>query len=118
MVGGAVFFKRTHAKYNIVAHLLVPAAGVILFAAALYGSIYPTPPSPLNATPYITVAWIIVGLIVVVLIISILLNVVLWMRYRNKNVRCRHTNRNRHYPPNSHPCPCRFRQARRPRRPS
>jgi amino acid transporter len=64
LVGGAVFFKRTHAKYNIVAHLLVPAAGVVLFAAALYGSIYPTPPSPLNATPYITVAWIIVGLIV------------------------------------------------------
>jgi amino acid transporter len=65
LVGGAVFFKRTHAKYNIVAHLLVPAAGVILFAAALYGSIYPTPPKPLNATPYITLIWIVVGLIVV-----------------------------------------------------
>jgi amino acid transporter len=64
LVGGAVFFKRTHPKYNLVAHLLVPVAGVILFAAALYGSIYPTPPSPLNATPYVTVAWIIVGLIV------------------------------------------------------
>ena len=64
-VGGAVFFKRTHSNYNVVAHLLVPAAGVVLFAAALYGSIYPTPPSPLNATPYITLAWIVLGLIVV-----------------------------------------------------
>jgi amino acid transporter len=64
-VGGAVFFKRTHSNYNVVAHLLVPAAGVVLFAAALYGSIYPTPPSPLNATPYVTLAWIVLGLIVV-----------------------------------------------------
>jgi amino acid transporter len=64
-VGGAVFFKRTHSKYNVVAHLLVPAAGVILFVAALYGSIYPTPPKPLNATPYITLVWIALGLIVV-----------------------------------------------------
>lgn len=63
-VGGAVFFKRTHRNYNIVSHLLVPAAGVILFAAALYGSIYPTPPHPLNATPYITLIWIVLGLIV------------------------------------------------------
>jgi amino acid transporter len=64
LVGGAVFFKRTHSHYNIVSHLLVPAAGVILFGAALYGSIYPAPPSPLNATPYVTLAWIIIGLVV------------------------------------------------------
>jgi amino acid transporter len=64
LVGGAVFFKRTHAKYNVVYHLLVPIAGVILFAAALYGSIYPAPASPINATPYITLAWIIIGLAV------------------------------------------------------
>ncbi|HEX3786419.1 MAG TPA: APC family permease [Pseudonocardiaceae bacterium] len=63
-VGGAAYFKRTHRNYNVVSHLLVPAAGVILFAAALYGSIYPTPPSPLNATPYITVVWILLGLVV------------------------------------------------------
>ncbi|HEX5406994.1 MAG TPA: APC family permease [Pseudonocardiaceae bacterium] len=64
-VGGAVYFKRTHANYNVFSHLIVPAAGVILFAAALYGSIYPTPPKPLNATPYITLIWIVVGLIAV-----------------------------------------------------
>jgi amino acid transporter len=64
-VGGAVFFKRTHAHYNVVAHLLVPAAGVILFAASLYGSVRPTPPHPLNYTPYIALAWLIIGLIVV-----------------------------------------------------
>lgn len=64
-VGGAVFFKRTHAHYSVVAHLLVPAAGVVLFAAALYGSIRPTPPHPLNYTPYIALVWIALGLIMV-----------------------------------------------------
>lgn len=64
-VGGAVFFKRTHAHYNVVSHLLVPAAGVVLFLAALYGSVHPTPPHPLNYTPYITLAWLAVGLVVV-----------------------------------------------------
>ena len=34
--------------------------------AALYGSIYPTPPHPLNYTPYITLIWIVLGLVVLV----------------------------------------------------
>ncbi len=69
-VGGAVFFKRTHHKYNVVAHLLVPAAGVILFAAALYGSVHPTPIHPLNFTPYITLIWIALGLVVLAVLRS------------------------------------------------
>lgn len=63
-VGGAVFFKRTHANYNVLAHLLVPAAGVVLFLAALYGSIHPTPPHPLNYTPYLTILWLVIGVAV------------------------------------------------------
>jgi amino acid transporter len=65
-VGGAVFFKRTEAAYNIVLHLLVPVAGAILFACALYGSVYPKPPSPLDWTPYITVLWIVLGVVAIV----------------------------------------------------
>ncbi len=65
-VGGAVFFKRTHQSYNILAHLLVPVVGAALFAAALYGSIYPQPPHPLEYTPYITAIWFILGLLVLV----------------------------------------------------
>ena len=61
-LGGAVFFKRTHANYNILAHLVVPVIGALLFAAALYGSIRPVPPTPLDYTPYITVVWILLGL--------------------------------------------------------
>ncbi len=64
-LGGAVFFKRTQKSYNPLIHLVVPIIGALLFAAALYGSIYPTPPHPLNYTPYITLIWIIIGVIVV-----------------------------------------------------
>ncbi len=63
-LGGAVFFKQTHRSYNPLIHLVVPVVGALLFAAALYGSIYPTPPHPLNYTPYITVIWIVLGLVV------------------------------------------------------
>jgi amino acid transporter len=61
-LGGAVFFKQTHKNYNPLIHLLIPLVGAVLFAAALYGSIYPTPPHPLNYTPYITLIWIVIGL--------------------------------------------------------
>jgi amino acid transporter len=63
-LGGAVFFKQTQRSYNPLLHLVVPVVGALLFAAALYGSIYPTPPHPLNYTPYITLIWIILGLVV------------------------------------------------------
>ncbi len=67
-VGGAVFFKRTARRWNPVTHLLVPTVGTVLFAAALYGSIFPAPPYPLNYTPYITLLWIAVGLIAVIIL--------------------------------------------------
>jgi hypothetical protein len=35
--------------------------GVVIFGAALYGSVQPTPPYPLNLTPYITIAWFVAG---------------------------------------------------------
>ena len=60
-IGGAVFFRRSVERYCLVRHLMVPAVGVIIFTAALYGSIYPTPPEPLDMTPYITLAAIVLG---------------------------------------------------------
>jgi amino acid transporter len=64
-IGGAVFFKRTHARYRIIAHLVIPVGGALLFAAALYGSVYPVPPFPLNYTPYLTFAWFALGIIAI-----------------------------------------------------
>jgi amino acid transporter len=63
--GGAVFFRRTASSYNPVTHLLVPIVGAVLFGAALYGSIHPAPPKPLNATPYIAAIWIVLGIIAI-----------------------------------------------------
>jgi amino acid transporter len=63
-VGGAVYFRRTTDRYRIIPHLVVPAVGVVLFSAALYGSVYPTPPEPLDMTPYVTVVVIILGMLV------------------------------------------------------
>jgi amino acid transporter len=60
-IGGAVFFRRSVERYCLVRHLVVPAVGVMIFTAALYGSVYPTPPEPLDMTPYITLATIVLG---------------------------------------------------------
>ncbi len=67
-VGGAVFFKHTERRWNPITHLVVPAVGAVLFLAALYGSIYPAPPHPLNWTPYITLLWIVLGVIAVMVL--------------------------------------------------
>ncbi|MCU1682392.1 MAG: family permease [Amycolatopsis sp.] len=64
-IGGMVFFRRIRDRYSVVAHLWVPATGVVLFGAALVGSVYPAPTAPLNLTPYITVAVVLVGVVVV-----------------------------------------------------
>ena len=63
--GGIVFFRRTHQKWNPVAHVLVPLIGAVVFGAALYGSIYPLPPTPLDYTPYIALVWLVLGVVVV-----------------------------------------------------
>jgi amino acid transporter len=63
--GGIVFFRRTHRNWNPLAHVLVPLIGAVVFGAALYGSIYPLPPTPLDYTPYIALAWLVVGVVVV-----------------------------------------------------
>lgn len=64
-VGGAVFFRKTHPRYNPLVHAGVPAVGVVIFCGALYGSVYPAPVYPLNLTPYIAHTWLMAGIIVV-----------------------------------------------------
>jgi len=64
--GGAVFFRLTRLDYHIGTHLLVPLVAMLLLGAALYGSVYPAPPAPLDLTPYVMVAWILIGVVVVI----------------------------------------------------
>jgi amino acid transporter len=63
-VGGMAYFRRFQ-NHNPLVHYGVPLIGLVIFAAALYGSVHPTPPWPLDLTPYITVAWLVIGIVVV-----------------------------------------------------
>jgi amino acid transporter len=62
-IGGIVFFARTRStrRWNPVAHVLVPVMGAVVFAAALYGSVHPTPPGILKWTPFVALVWLAAG---------------------------------------------------------
>jgi amino acid transporter len=64
--GGIVFFYRTRdsRNWNPLVHVAIPLIGAVVFAAALYGSIHPTPPGILKWTPYLALAWLIIGVAV------------------------------------------------------
>lgn len=61
-LGGIGFFYRTSSRFNPLVHGLVPLVGAIIFGAALYGSIWPLPPSPIDTAIYITAAWLAIGI--------------------------------------------------------
>ncbi len=65
-IGGIAFFWRTRdsRRWNPVAHVVVPVIGAVVFAAAWYGSVHPTPPGILKWTPYAAAAWLVIGLVV------------------------------------------------------
>jgi hypothetical protein len=54
---------------------LVPVIGAIVFGAALYGSVHPTPPGILKWTPYLAIIWLAIGI-----------GVLLWLRGRHPDV--------------------------------
>jgi amino acid transporter len=72
-LGGIVFFYRTRGtrRWNPLIHVLIPVIGAVVFAAALYGSVHPTPPGILKWTPYLAIVWLVLGI-----------GVVLWLRAR------------------------------------
>ena len=72
-IGGIVFFYRTRdsRKWNPLVHVAVPLIGAIVFGAALYGSIHPTPPGILKWTPYVALVWLALGV-----------GTLLWLRAR------------------------------------
>ena len=52
-IGGIMFFHRTRdtRRWNPLVHVLIPVIGAVVFGAALYGSVHPTPPGILDWTP-------------------------------------------------------------------
>ena len=67
-LGGIVYFRKTRdtRNWNPLLHVVVPLIGAIVFGAALYGSIHPTPPGILKYTPYVALVWLVIGLGVLV----------------------------------------------------
>jgi amino acid transporter len=72
-IGGIVFFHRTRdtRRWNPLVHVVIPVVGAVVFAAALYGSVHPTPPGILKWTPYLAIIWLVLGI-----------GVLLWLRSR------------------------------------
>ena len=72
-IGGIVFFWRTRdsRKWNPVWHVALPVVGAVVFGAAWYGSVHPTPPGILKWTPFVAIAWLVIGV-----------GVLLWLRAR------------------------------------
>ncbi len=62
-IGGIAFFRRTRdsRKWNPLAHVVIPVIGAVVFAAALYGSVHPTPPGILAWTPLLAIVWLALG---------------------------------------------------------
>ena len=65
-IGGIVFFWRTRdtRKWNPIWHVALPVVGAVVFGAAWYGSVHPTPPGILKWTPYVAIAWLVIGIAV------------------------------------------------------
>src|ERR1700730_1103620 len=72
-IGGIRFFWQTRdtRRWNPIAHVAVPVIGAVVFAAAWYGSVHPTPPGILKWTPFVAVVWLVIGL-----------GVLAWLRVR------------------------------------
>jgi amino acid transporter len=61
-LGGIGYFYRSSSRFNPLIHGLIPLVGAVIFGAALYGSIWPLPPSPIDTAIYITAAWLVIGI--------------------------------------------------------
>src|SRR5580698_4623989 len=62
-LGGIVFFYQTRdtRTWNPLVHVVIPVVGAVVFAAALYGSVHPTPTGILAWTPVLALVWLAIG---------------------------------------------------------
>jgi len=56
-----LFRKRYRQEWSTVKHLLVPLGAIALLGLALYYTVWPVPPSPLNVAEGFVAAWLLIG---------------------------------------------------------
>jgi len=68
-LSGIVFFWRSEKRSGIflarVRDIVLPVIAILLCGGAIFSSVWPVPPAPLNLAPYIVAAWLVLGLILV-----------------------------------------------------
>lgn len=61
--GGIIWFRRVEQRYNALTHLVVPVVGIVIFALAVYGSVWSgtLPAMPYRLVPYVNLVWLLLG---------------------------------------------------------
>jgi len=54
--------RRERASFRVIAHLVLPAASIIIVAFPLYTSVWPLPANPFDYAVYAVGAWVVIGL--------------------------------------------------------
>ncbi|HHY67843.1 MAG TPA: APC family permease [Alicyclobacillus sp.] len=65
-LAGIAYFRRAYGgEFSVLKHVVVPLVSFVVFALAMYGSVWPVPAPPYNLMPYVILAWLVIGAIVV-----------------------------------------------------
>jgi amino acid transporter len=57
-----VYFRRVERNFNPALHVLIPVIGFVIFALAVYASVWPVPSQPYNIVPYVGLVWLLLGI--------------------------------------------------------
>jgi amino acid transporter len=69
------FWIKRRDRFHLIRHGILPWVSVIMISGILVGSVYPSPPSPLNWCPWIILGWLLAGLFVL-----------LWLQFKQPNI--------------------------------
>jgi amino acid transporter len=62
--GSVIWFRRVEQRYNPITHGLIPIVGLVIFALAVYASVWSgsVPPMPYRIVPYVVLVWLLLGI--------------------------------------------------------
>ena len=64
---GRFYFKRYRSEFKPMKHVVVPVLGSLVLLLPISAQFFPTPESPFNYLPLITLGWIVVGIVVLLM---------------------------------------------------